>query len=232
MKQHGLYKYVCNNQIIYIGKSNANIRSRIDNHKREPKFQPYLKNAKIYVCDLPNSTETDILEKVLINHYKPILNGTDNKPGISNCISFIEPDWKLYSADKQKSIRKEMLNSRISKHDANEWLVKNQLFLDTYSSLAKKWEDGEYSHCISSISGENAISIDVTDLWLNDKFQISAMIDTSYSGHIALQGHIELFESEHGAQKAFYVNSTPNFIVDTTDLDEVRATIDKYALIC
>ena len=38
MKQHGLYKYVCDGEIIYIGKSNSNIDNRIAAHKSECKF--------------------------------------------------------------------------------------------------------------------------------------------------------------------------------------------------
>ncbi len=98
MRQHGLYKYVCDGEIIYIGKSNANIYNRIKDHTRETKFKPYLqKGVEIYTCLLPNSAETDILEKALINQYKPVLNGTDNQPGFSSHIEVNEPAWTLFN---------------------------------------------------------------------------------------------------------------------------------------
>ena len=96
-KEHGLYKYVYKDEIIYIGLSNSSIRSRIEGHSREDKFQPYLDKCKIFVYDnMPNSTETILAEKALINKYKPILNVTDNQEGYSQRIVFEEPEWISY----------------------------------------------------------------------------------------------------------------------------------------
>ena len=96
-KEHGLYKYIYNDEIIYIGLSNSSIRSRIEGHSREDKFQPYLDKCKIFVYDnMPNSTETILAEKALINKYKPILNVTDNQEGYSQRIIFEEPEWIPY----------------------------------------------------------------------------------------------------------------------------------------
>ncbi len=95
--KHGLYKYICDGEIIYIGKSNSNVYGRISAHKNEAKFKPYIsKGVQIYTCELPNSTETDILERALINQYKPVLNGTDNQEGFSSCITINEPSWSLF----------------------------------------------------------------------------------------------------------------------------------------
>ena len=97
MNKHGLYKYVHKGNIIYIGKSNSCITRRALEHKREDNFKPYLDDdLKIYICDLPNTTETDIMEKVLINYYKPVLNTVDNYNGCSGLLSFNEPDWIDY----------------------------------------------------------------------------------------------------------------------------------------
>ncbi len=99
MKGHGLYKYVCNGEVIYIGKSNYNIGKRIAHHRTEVRFKPYLSDddLQIFTCNLPNKTETDLVEKALINQYKPILNISDNYPGFSTLIAVKEPAWTLYS---------------------------------------------------------------------------------------------------------------------------------------
>lgn len=98
-KHHGLYKFVtCDtNEIIYIGKTNNNLNSRVADHIRgkgiDEKFNAYKGNYKVYVTFLTNTVETDILERALINKYKPVLNVTDNYEGISNLIQIEEPQW-------------------------------------------------------------------------------------------------------------------------------------------
>ena len=71
-----VYKYVLDNQIIYIGKNDTNLQDRIIQHQREEKFKPYME-ADIYYIELKNKAETSGLEKLLINKYKPILNIVD-----------------------------------------------------------------------------------------------------------------------------------------------------------
>ena len=98
-KHHGLYKFVtCDtNEIIYIGKTNNNLKCRVADHIRgqgiDEKFNAYKGNYKVFVAFLPNAVETDIMERALINQYKPILNGTDNHEGFSNLIKVEEPQW-------------------------------------------------------------------------------------------------------------------------------------------
>ncbi len=104
MGKHGLYKYECEGKVIYIGKSDANVVKRISDHKREAKFKPYLKKGvSIYTCELPNSTETKLVEQALINQYKPILNGTDNQKGFSKLIKIDEPEWIFFDEDAFKA---------------------------------------------------------------------------------------------------------------------------------
>ena len=74
MKEHGIYKYVYDGEIIYIGKTDRSILGRVRDHAKEAKFLPYLGNAEIYFFHCEDSIQTDIYEKVLINKYKPILN--------------------------------------------------------------------------------------------------------------------------------------------------------------
>lgn len=111
-KQHGLYKYVTTdtNEIIYIGKTNSNFESRIKQHAKgketDSKFLEYISKTKVFIAELPNRTETDILEKALINKYKPILNAQDKFESKSNYINIIEPEWKEYSEYKKEIFNK------------------------------------------------------------------------------------------------------------------------------
>ena len=162
MKEHGLYKYVYNGQIIYIGKSNNSIKSRINGHKKEDKFQPFLDKSKIYVCMLPNSTETDLMEMALINHYKPILNVQFNHPSFSNLIHFQEPEWMIYhdvlSFESDLNSNLETAETKLLRMEEQERMFKDakiilktsrkvrkdNKFIEAYNFLLEKIEDGDY----------------------------------------------------------------------------------------
>lgn len=100
----GIYKYVDKEtgEIIYIGKSKDSITARINAHKTEEKFREYVSRCNIYYVELPNAVEIDLLERALINKYKPILNDTDNLEGFSSLIQVNEPDWKEYGVKPLK----------------------------------------------------------------------------------------------------------------------------------
>ena len=66
---HGIYKYVVNNEIIYIGKSDRSICKRINDHAKEDRFKKYLATSKIYYFLTRNSTTTAAYELALINKY-------------------------------------------------------------------------------------------------------------------------------------------------------------------
>lgn len=78
-KHHGLYKFVtCDtNEIIYIGKTNNNLKSRVADHIRgkgiDEKFNAYKGNYKVYVTFLPNTVETDI--NSYIYEYQRMIHG-------------------------------------------------------------------------------------------------------------------------------------------------------------
>lgn len=87
-----VYKYVFDDEIVYIGKTNSSLINRIVSHSREHKFKPYL-SSDVYYSECCNSTEASIYEKFLINKYSPILNETYEKydSGVRICID--EPKW-------------------------------------------------------------------------------------------------------------------------------------------
>lgn len=93
---YGLYKYVCDGEVIYIGKSDSSIDMRIDAHAKESKFKPYLSTASIYYTLCKNPAHTTILETYLINKYKPKLN-VSMKYEDDLGIEISEPKWELWT---------------------------------------------------------------------------------------------------------------------------------------
>lgn len=97
---HYVYKYVYNGETIYIGKNDTNLRSRINQHRAEKRFSPYLL-ADIYYASLSNKYDSDLMETLLIRKYRPLLNISKNQTNSE--ISFNEPEWKLYIDDDFKT---------------------------------------------------------------------------------------------------------------------------------
>ncbi len=112
MRQHGVYKYVIKDteEIIYIGKTDTNFKRRIDQHNKglgpDAKFIDYKDKCDIYIAFLPNSTESYLLERALINQYKPVLNGADNQSGFSSYIHITEPVWVKYKNPIIEKVKK------------------------------------------------------------------------------------------------------------------------------
>lgn len=80
---HHVYKYVEDDEIIYIGKNDTDLHTRISQHVSEKKFKEH-PDAKIYYGKLANSVESRFMEMMLINRYKPILNVVDKEEGDFN----------------------------------------------------------------------------------------------------------------------------------------------------
>lgn len=76
MKLCAIYKYVKNGEVVYVGKSDNNVPGRVRGHSKEEKFRPFI-DSSIFVAQCKNPAHMNILEKLLINYYKPILNVAD-----------------------------------------------------------------------------------------------------------------------------------------------------------
>ena len=90
---NAVYKYVYDDKIVYIGKTNSSLNSRIKCHMGESKFQPYIDKCQIYFSLCQGVSHTAILEAYLINKYNPILNKSMNT--VNEILPFIipEPEW-------------------------------------------------------------------------------------------------------------------------------------------
>ena len=140
---HYVYKYVKNNEIIYIGKSDANLHARIKQHSKEEKFKSFL-DSEIYYCTLANATMSDVVESELIRKYNPKLNVAKKNEWTG--LNFEEPKWIKYEPSIKtrqfinnvtiektpttKKIKHRKLNICISE-ELNE-LVKKEAILPSY----------------------------------------------------------------------------------------------------
>lgn len=120
---HYVYKYVLNDEIIYIGKTDAKrgLKSRLNAHAHsgdniDSKYWGELKKATVYYCKLPNSVMADVVESELIRRYKPKCN--KSKTSRWSGLDFVEPQWSLVyetiessCLPKYAGIRTNMLNS-------------------------------------------------------------------------------------------------------------------------
>ncbi len=90
-----VYKWVSEDEIVYIGKT-MNPKQRFYQESKVEKFAPYL-DADLYVCELTNSTEMTAVEKMLINKYQPKLNVVDTH-GESMDLPFDDSklEWEIY----------------------------------------------------------------------------------------------------------------------------------------
>ena len=96
----GIYKYVYDGEIIYIGKSDNSILNRVKGHAKEAKFKPYLDKAIIYYTVYENAAQTDFYESYFINKYKPKLNVAKMFDGNIG-VDISEPEWHLLSELKE-----------------------------------------------------------------------------------------------------------------------------------
>lgn len=133
IKEYCVYRYriIDTNEVIYIGKTDANLKNRIDAHAKEEKFIPYLGECCIDYIILKNKTETDIIEKYYINKYKPVLNEKDKLSGSTDIqFQFKLPDWIPY----ENYVLDKINASQLKNFQVLEEAYKNELFLDALFS--------------------------------------------------------------------------------------------------
>lgn len=146
-KEHGVYKFVEkeSGRIVYIGKSNSSIDNRIIAHLSgrglDEKFRKYKGKCDIFTAILPNSVETDLIERALINEFKPELNVVDNLPGTSNLIKVDNIEWKAWQIPTKQKPKEEKKQIETD----HSWFEKGKAFLKTIKSaeddgfLLLKW---------------------------------------------------------------------------------------------
>lgn len=99
-EEYAVYKYTCKDsgQVVYVGKTNRSLKQRVDAHKREKPFEAY--DCEIEYVNLSNKVETDSVEKILINFYKPVLNEKDKIPLLTESLTIPNLVWIPYQPHK------------------------------------------------------------------------------------------------------------------------------------
>ena len=97
-----IYKYVEDENIVYIGKTKY-LAQRIKEHSKEDKFRN--KDFSIYYFLCKNETEMNAYEYFLINKYLPALNVSCKN---YNSIEITEPGWTLWinTAEEDREVEK------------------------------------------------------------------------------------------------------------------------------
>ena len=106
---HYVYKYVLNGEIIYIGKTDRPIESRLNNHGKHgdnisESHWKELAFSEIYFCRLANATMADVVETEMIRRHKPRLNKA--KVSEWSGLDFSEPKWEKYIPDISHDVQK------------------------------------------------------------------------------------------------------------------------------
>lgn len=123
MSIYTIYRYVYNDETIYIGKTKRNLKLRIYEHSKEDKFLPYIKECQIEYFDAGNRQSMDIYEKYLINEINPILNVAD-KDGVQFTFSLPYMEWipyTMYRYDEESPDKKPIrtVGQKIKQKQAN-----------------------------------------------------------------------------------------------------------------
>lgn len=147
-----VYKYVYKDEIIYIGKNDTDLTSRLNRHGRPGDNIPEegwneINNSDIYYCELANRIMSDVVESELIRRYKPRYN----KAKVSEWggLDFVEPKWIKYN--------KELL----SKYSAK--------FIEEYNRFDIMEEiDDEYLRAVRIINGGKEVAENEIKLLQNE----------------------------------------------------------------
>lgn len=100
---HYVYRYIHPDYPwLYVGKTDDDLTKRIKTHQTcstdniERRYLDLLNESSIYYIELNSSVQTDYVEKMLIDKYKPFLNKKD-KNGATCEIGITLPKWKKFN---------------------------------------------------------------------------------------------------------------------------------------
>lgn len=148
---HYVYKYVYNNEIIYIGKNDTNLISRLNSHGKIGDNIPEegwseINNSDIFYCELANSTMSDVIESELIRRYKPKYNKA--KTSEWSGINFEEPNWvKFVDKDTfndiktEKDLKKEISNLKYELNELQEKRLDLKKEINLYDVEIEKFKN-------------------------------------------------------------------------------------------
>ena len=103
---HYVYKYVLNDEIIYIGKNDSDLPTRIKQHGKPGDNIPRegwseIRKASVFFIKLANAHMSDVVECELIRRYAPKYNIAGTRSWWSG-LPFAEPEWIPYETIAEK----------------------------------------------------------------------------------------------------------------------------------
>ena len=169
-----IYKYVLNDEIIYIGKTKK-LDSRIYQHSIEEKFKPHLKESAIFYFECANSVEMDLIERAFINQYKPELNVVDKLEGFSGCITVKDLEWHKYEKqerqEKTEQKTKKRKETEFGRYERYDRMLHNKKVADVYRYIRKQMAIKNYMDCDNfdlpcSVDKENKVAMRIQQVFI------------------------------------------------------------------
>lgn len=104
---HYVYKYILDEEIIYIGKNDTNLSDRIYFHEHTKTdslygYQNKYPQLQILFTEVENKIQSELLESLLIDKYKPVLNKAKKYDGTGFIFKgAIEPEFVIYTVPEK-----------------------------------------------------------------------------------------------------------------------------------
>lgn len=138
-----VYKYVYNNEIIYIGKTDKSLPRRLNQHGKngdniDSKYWDKINNSDIYYCYANNRTMSDVIESELIRRYKPICNKA--KKSDWSGIEFIEPKWYFFDKNIMNEIKNQKIKTTTYKTTKKVQELKQQVYSLNLELITKEFK--------------------------------------------------------------------------------------------
>ena len=177
------YKWVMNDEIIYVGKTTEPFR-RIKEERSDSKFRQF-SDANIYILRLNNSKEMDFMEKILINHYQPLLNDIGRSDSFTELpIIFEDLDWVAfedykYQLDITDDKDKRIIELEDKLEEANKTIIflRSQLMLNEKYDKIRTEKEKEFKYLLQEYKDNNDIAIKKLNQQIDDLISKAALIE-------------------------------------------------------
>lgn len=149
---HFVYKYVLNDEVIYVGKTDVNLSKRLSDHGKSGDNIPKegwedIRKAKIYFCKLLSKRDTDIYESELIRRYRPKYNKAKMEEW--DGVDLPEPNWTEFDGSSEYGSISytvdrlcELQRKNFELHCKNQEMESRLKYLEQFaSSMSGKFKD-------------------------------------------------------------------------------------------
>ena len=217
---HYVYKYVLDDEIIYIGKCDKDLDSRLYSHGRKgdniiETAWDDINKSDVFYMELPNSTMSDVVESELINRYKPRYNKA--KMSDWSGIPFREPKWKPY---KKKVRKSQKTKQRVHISEDKDYRERNANARTLINVVLQEINNGMYEVEYCKHSKEPYYKVEITNLVDNpDLFLFDTSVQCCTKNHY--RGMSFFNSTSHCSNGRVYANLCIN------DLEEKLAEVDK-----